>query len=195
MFRSFFCFIFFPLFVVGADLPVSIFSTPELMGEAAAKKIAALISEKKNAVLGLATGSTMLPVYAALKKIVKEKDLDLSQVVTFNLDEYMGIPSNHPQSYHTFMFDHLFEDLLASSENPRGIKKENIYIPEGMEDEYETLIAEKGPIDIQLLGIGRNGHIGFAEPGTPFDARTMIVSLTDHTRKDNSRFFDSFDSV
>ncbi len=230
MIRSFLFSLFFPLVFLAAYPSVSVFSSADAVGEAAATKIACFIAQKKGsrgAVLGLATGSTMIPVYAALKKIAKETDLDLSEVVAFNLDEYLGLPSSHPQSYRSFMFEHLYGDLLFSPENPRGIKMENIYIPNGAAlsigdlsdeeaaslinrfphrmgslsdeekiwiaekraSEYDALILEKGPIDLQLLGIGRNGHIGFAEPGTPFDSRTQIVKLTENTRRDNSRFF------
>ncbi len=235
MFRRFLFVFFWTLSLFAADPAVSVFSSAHDVGEAAAKKIADLILQKKNPVLGLATGSTMLPVYAALKKIAKETDLDLSNVIAFNLDEYMDIPASHPQSYRSFMFSHLYGDLLYSPDNPRGIKLENIYIPKGAAScigdlsgeesaafieqfphrissdllseeertwigekraaEYEAWIAQKGPIDLQLLGIGGNGHIGFAEPGTPFDSRTRIVKLTENTRKDNSRFFDSLDEM
>lgn len=171
---------------------VSIFSSPELASEQAARKIADLIlsNGEKGTVLGLATGSTMIPVYGALKRIIREESIDLSNVITFNLDEYLDIPCSHPQCFRTFMFSHLFEELLYSSKNPLGIKEENIHIPSGDTwTEYEGLLAKHGPIDLQILGIGRNGHIGFAEPGTPFDSRTMIINLAESTRQDNACFW------
>jgi glucosamine-6-phosphate deaminase len=205
------------------------------VGEAAAQKIADTITTKQkesNApiVIGLATGNTPIPTYAAFKKLVRANNLDLSNVITFNLDEYVGLPTSHPQSYHSFMFTYLFDDLVASSEYPQGIKRENIHIPKGAcsskedlscqevtaltqqfpdslerqaltQDEqywiaeqraiaYEALIEQLGPIDLQILGIGRNGHIGFAEPGTPFDSTTMVAKLTENTRNTNASFFD-----
>ncbi len=219
----------FANFCIMAEEPaISVFSTPHEVGEVCARKIADLIIERqkegKPCVLGLATGSTPIPVYTALKKIVREYHLDLSHVITFNLDEYVGLPASHSQSYQSFMFAHLFDELLSSDENPHGIRRENIHLPPGdmgalTQDEleallqqfpdrnselsqeelqwiakrraaeYDALIAELGPIDLQILGIGRNGHIGFAEPGTEFSTRTMIVELTEMTRKDNARFF------
>lgn len=164
------------------------FASPDLAAKQAARRIADLIVSKKGdkTVLGLATGSTMIPVYRELKKIVCEEKIDLSNVVTFNLDEYLGIPSSHPQSYRSFMYAHLFEGILGS-----GIKEENIHIPSSESwMDYERLIESEGPIDLQLLGIGRNGHIGFAEPGADGESKTMIVDLADATRQDNARFFD-----
>lgn len=200
-------FIFASRFLPAAEITpsVAVYSSPTEMGEAVARKIADLILERqkegKRVVLGLATGSTPIPVYRALKKIAREYSLDLSKVVTFNLDEYVGLPASHPQSYRSFMFSNLFDDLVASPENPYGIQLENIHIPDGdvVEEqlgtaekralEYEALLEKAGPIDLQLLGIGRNGHIGFAEPGTPFSTRTMVIELSEMTRRDNARFF------
>lgn len=173
--------------------PISIFPSSTTAAEAAAQKIAhVLVSHGKNkTVLGLATGSTMIPVYAALKKIIREQSIDLSGVITFNLDEYSDVPSSHPQSFCSFMFTHFFDDLLYSPDNPLGIRKENIHIPsDATWADYETLIMENGPIDLQILGIGRNGHIGFAEPGTPINSHTMIVNLTDTSRKDYAHFWE-----
>lgn len=171
---------------------ISIFPSSALAAESAAQKIADLIVSNggKKTVLGLATGSTMIPVYAALKKIVQEQAIDLSEVVTFNLDEYSDILPSHPQSFRSFMFSHLFDDLLYSSDNSLGIRQENIHIPsDATWTEYEGLIAKYGPIDLQLLGIGRNGHIGFAEPGTSIHSRTMVVNLADTSRRDNAHFW------
>jgi glucosamine-6-phosphate deaminase len=156
----------------------------------AAKVIAKLIREKPNAILGLATGSTPLPLYRALI----EMDLDWSKVVTFNLDEYIGIPREHAQSYHTFMWENLFQHV--------NIREENVHIPDGNAadiplfcKEYEESIRLAGGIDIQVLGIGTDGHIGFNEPTSSLASRTRIKSLTKQTSEDNARFFGSEEEV
>ncbi len=156
----------------------------------AAKVIAKLIRENPNAVLGLATGSTPLPLYRALIAM----DLDWSKVVTFNLDEYIGIPRDHAQSYHTFMWENLFQHV--------NIREENVHIPDGNADdipqfcrEYEESIRLAGGIDIQVLGIGTDGHIGFNEPTSSLASRTRIKSLTKQTCEDNARFFGSVEAV
>lgn len=134
--------------------------------------------------LGLATGGTMLPVYADL---VARGD-DWSAALTFNLDEYVGLSSDHPASYHTYMDKLLFRQLARrprASYLPRGDSPD----PGQEADTYEALIARSGGIDLQLLGIGRNGHIGFNEPGSPLSSRTRVVTLTDSTKEANARFF------
>lgn len=180
-------------------LEYTIFETPEVASQIAAEKIvdAIIANQEKGAVLGLATGGTMEPVYKALVKIILDRHIDLSNVTTFNLDEYLDLPVDAPQSYHSFMYEHLFKELLYSENNPLGIKEENIHFPSAENvNNYDSLIASSGGIDLQLLGIGRNGHIGFSEPGTPFNSTTMIVSLHKSTRQDNARFFDDHvDSV
>lgn len=155
---------------------------------AAAKVVARVIREKPNMVLGLATGSTPLPLYAELIRMHKEEGLDFSQVVTFNLDEYIGLEKEHPQSYHTFMWENLFSQI--------NIKEENVHIPNGMAADvpafcaqYEADIIKAGGIDIQILGIGSDGHIGFNEPTSSFASRTRIKTLTQQTVEDNARFF------
>jgi len=117
-----------------------------------------------------------------------EEGLDFSSVRTFNLDEYLGLPPNHEQSYNYFMFKNLFDHV--------NVNKKNVHIPDGKAKdpeafcrEYEKMIKEAGGIDLQILGIGANGHIAFNEPGSPADSRTRIVSLTVQTIKDNARFF------
>ena len=156
----------------------------------AARIIARLLREKPDAVLGLATGSTPLPLYQALIAM----DLDWSKVTTFNLDEYIGIPREHPQSYHSFMWENLFRHV--------NIAPENVHIPDGNAADipvfcasYEEQIRAAGGIDLQVLGIGTDGHIGFNEPTSSLASRTRIKTLTPQTRKDNARFFGSEDSV
>ncbi len=158
---------------------------------AAAFLFAAQLTRKPNSVLGLATGSTPIPCYADLVAFHKQGLLDFSEVVTFNLDEYCGIALDHPCSYHRFMQENLFSHV--------NIKKENIHIPAdtgaNAGKEYDASIAAAGGIDLQLLGIGGNGHIGFNEPADAFSCGTHIVALTESTIQANSRFFDSVDDV
>lgn len=164
------------------------------MSRLAAKKIASLIRVKPDCVLGLATGSTPLGTYKELIRIHKEEGLDFSKVITFNLDEYVGLPPEHNQSYHYFMWENLFKHI--------NIDPRNVHIPMGMAEDikafcdwYEEKIDEVGGIDLQLLGIGRNGHIGFNEPGSSLGSRTRIKTLKESTRRDNARFFKSIDEV
>ncbi len=146
------------------------------------------IEKKKNAVLGLATGATPLAMYNYLTQWCQDGTLTFKDVVTFNLDEYIGLDKTHPQSYAAFMNQHLFQAI--------DIALENTYIPNGkaldLEHEceaYEKLITTHNGIDLQVLGIGRNGHIGFNEPNTFFEPKTHLVSLDDRTIEDNARFF------
>lgn len=129
--------------------------------------------------LGLATGSTPLGIY----KYIRDENWEANKVTTFNLDEYSDLPYNHPQSYENFMTENLFMYKQFR----------HSYFPEN--ERYDDLIKNKGGIDIQILGIGTNGHIAFNEPGSPRDSLTRKVKLTENTRKDNSRFFDSIDDV
>jgi glucosamine-6-phosphate deaminase len=156
--------------------------------QAAARVVARLIRTKPNAVLGLATGSTPLILYKELIRMHKEEGLDFSQVTTFNLDEYVGLEKNHPQSYHTFMWENLFSQI--------NIAADKVHIPDGMADDipffcatYESAIQALGGIDLQVLGIGSDGHIGFNEPTSSFGSRTRIKTLTQQTVADNARFF------
>lgn len=156
----------------------------------AARLIADLIRRKPNCVLGLATGSTPIPMYKELIRAYKEDGLDFSQVRSFNLDEYYPIEPTHDQSYRFFMNKQLFNHL--------NIKKENTHVPDGQTKDidrhcasYEAQIKESGGIDLLLLGIGTNGHIGFNEPGSAIHSRTRLVVLTERTIQDNSRFFNS----
>jgi glucosamine-6-phosphate deaminase len=160
----------------------------------AAKQIADLIKKKPDCVLGLATGSTPVGVYKELIRMHKEEGLDFSHVKTFNLDEYVGLPKEHDQSYFYFMCENLFNHI--------NIDRRLVHIPNGMADDieqeclnYEEIIKRAGGIDLQILGIGSNGHIAFNEPLSSLGSRTRIKTLTDKTRRDNARFFDSTDDV
>ncbi len=160
----------------------------------AASTIEKAILAKPNLVLGLATGGTAEECYGKLVQMHRERGLDFSRVATFNLDEYVGLPPSHPQSYHYYMNDRLFSHVNA--------KPSSVHIPDGTARdleracrEYEEAIKDSGGIDLQILGIGRNGHIGFNEPQTPLDSRTHVVELTEDTRRANSRFFSSWEEV
>lgn len=164
------------------------------MSKEAAKFIYEAIEKNPNITLGLATGSTPQKMYQYLAEMLNENNINLSNVHTVNLDEYVGLDADNAQSYHYFMLEEFF--------NKVNIPLENTHIPDGKSDDleaevanYEKIIADLGGIDLQVLGVGRNGHIGFNEPGTPFDSRTQVVSLTDVTIKDNSRFFDKIEDV
>ena len=156
------------------------------------EEIIKLINYKKDCVLGLATGSTPEGVFANLIKANLDGKVSFKDVTTFNLDEYVGLEETHPQSYRYFMNDHLFLHV--------DIDLNRTHVPGNKGDEndlsvYDENIAKHGGIDLQLLGIGSNGHIAFNEPGTPFDSLTHIVTLKESTIKDNSRFFNSIDEV
>ena len=160
----------------------------------AAGIVAAQISRKKNTVLGLPTGQTPLGMYQELIKRFRKGEIDFSQVITFNLDEYYGLSSEHPQSYNYYMWQTFFNNI--------NIKKENVFIPDGVtknvQEEcryYESLIEEKGGIDLQFLGIGDNGHIGFNEPAIALNSKTHLVNLSQATIEANSRFFNDIEEV
>jgi len=167
----------------------------EQMSKEAARVVAELLYEKPSSVLGLATGGTPIGLYNELIRMHKEEGLDFSKVTTFNLDEYIGLSPSHPQSYHYFMRENLFKYI--------NIDERYIHIPSGMVDMndlskihkycewYEQQIIAAGGIDIQILGIGANGHIGFNEPGSSLGSRTRIKTLTRSTKEYNARFFDN----
>ncbi|NLX62950.1 MAG: glucosamine-6-phosphate deaminase [Tissierellia bacterium] len=164
------------------------------MSKEAAGIVRKEIEKKKDIVLGLATGSTPIGMYKELIRMHKEEGLDFSHVVSFNLDEYIGIDYDNPNSYHYYMKENLFDHI--------NILKENTFIPDGNSDDleescriYDKLIEEKGGIDLQILGIGANGHIGFNEPAEELNYGTSVVDLDDRTIKDNARFFNSIDEV
>ena len=160
----------------------------------AANIISAQVIMKPNAVLGLATGSTPIGAYKQLIEWYNKGDIDFSQTISVNLDEYKGLSGDHDQSYRYFMNHNLFDHV--------NIKKENTNVPNGLAEDskaecerYNNIIRNLGGIDLQLLGIGGNGHIGFNEPGTAFEKETHVVTLTEQTRQSNARFFSSIDEV
>ncbi len=166
----------------------------EAVARRAARITAAFIHQKPSCVLGLPTGSTPLGMYRELIRMHREEGLDFSRVVTFNLDEYLGLGPDHPQSYRYFMQKHLFDHI--------NIRPENTHVPDGLTRDFETYgrqyehaIADAGGIDLQILGIGADGHVAFNEPGSSLDSRTRIKALASETVRDNARFFDSEDQV
>lgn len=166
----------------------------EEMSKTAAGIIRRQIVGKPKSVLGLATGGTPIGTYKELVRMHKEEGLDFSKVITFNLDEYVGLPSWHEQSYHYFMWENLFKHV--------NISPGNVHIPAGIVPDftaycqwYEEEIKRAGGIDLQLLGIGGDGHIAFNEPGSSLASRTRVVTLFEQTIKDNARFFKSIDEV
>ncbi|MCY4225502.1 MAG: glucosamine-6-phosphate deaminase [Bacteroidetes bacterium] len=147
------------------------------------------ITKKPDGLFGFATGSTPIGLYQQLIKYHQDGDLSFDQLTTVNLDEYIGLPENHPQSYAYFMHHHLFGHV--------NLPKDSIHFPKpsGDSSTFDGLIQRKGGIDVQILGLGSNGHIGFNEPGSPFNSRTRIVDLASSTIRDNARFFDQIEDV
>ena len=164
-----------------------IIDTPERIAELAAQRYVQLLGDKPEAILGYATGSTPLGLYAELIRLNKAGKFSYAKATSFNLDEYAGLDGSHDQSYRYFMNHNLFDYV--------DIRKDHTFVPSGLDlsaetaAAYDQAIAEAGGIDLQLLGIGNNGHIGFNEPGTPFGSLTHIVELTESTREANKRFF------
>lgn len=166
----------------------------ESMSKRAASLISAQILLKPNSVLGLATGSTPLRMYKELINMYKVGAVDFSEIITFNLDEYVGLPMEEINSYKHYMYDNFFRHI--------NINSDNINIPDGMApdiekecSEYEAKIHARGGIDFQVLGIGNNGHIGFNEPDLKFKAATHLVELDEETISANSRFFNTIEDV
>ena len=164
------------------------------MSKKAANILSAQVIMKPDCVLGLATGSTPIGTYEKLVEWYEKGDLDFSQVTSVNLDEYKGLDRKNDQSYYYFMHEHLFNHV--------NIKEENTNVPDGTQPDgekecarYEELIRSLGGVDLQLLGLGHNGHIGFNEPGTPFDSQTHLVELDQSTIEANARFFDKIEDV
>lgn len=169
-------------------IKINILPTKEDASEEVAQRMHDLIVQKPNAVIGVATGSTPEIAYELLAQKIAEHGTDVSQLQVFALDEYIGLPWEHPESYHSVIDRTVTKQL--------GLDVAQVHVPEAADDavvgpvhDYDAQIVAAGGIDLQLLGIGRNGHIGFNEPGTPFDSPTHIGALTEQTRHDNSRFF------
>lgn len=166
----------------------------EEMSKKAADIVEEEIKRKPKAVLGLATGSTPVGMYNELIERCKDGKISFSEVVSFNLDEYVGLDEEDESSYRYFMNEKLFNHI--------DIDRENVHIPDGKAEnldtytrKYEREIDENGGIDLQVLGVGTNGHIAFIEPAGEFPIRTTVAELTENTIKDNSRFFDSLEEV
>lgn len=183
-----------------SKIPVQVFDSPKEAAASLAAEVASLIrsraQEGKQVVLGLATGATPLPFYAELIRLHKEEGLSFANVVSFNLDEYCGLDRDHPESYWYFMHQNLFNHI--------DIKPENVHLPSGMLDDaeipahcaaYEQAIVDAGGIDLQILGIGRTGHIGFNEPGSDDTTRTRQVHLDEMTRTDAGPAFGGVENV
>src|SRR5438067_9450640 len=164
------------------------------MSKLAAQSVAELLNTKPNAVLGMATGSTPLGLYQELVRMHERGELDFSRVMTYNLNEYVGLPSNRPQSYAYFMQQNSFQHV--------NVQPQNINVPSGTTsnypafcDWYEKRIAESGGIDLQILGIGSDGHIAFNEPTSSLSSRTRLKTLSKQTIDDNARFFERREDV
>ncbi|NIP96057.1 MAG: glucosamine-6-phosphate deaminase, partial [Akkermansiaceae bacterium] len=175
-----------------------VFPTAEAASNALAAEIAELIRSRsakgRKTVLGLATGGTPTSLYHELVRLHREEGLSFAHVITFNLDEYLDLPRDHPESYWTFMHRHLFDQV----DIPPG----NIHIPDGTANDpeavctsFESAIRDAGGIDLQILGIGRNGHIGFNEPGSPAGTRTRVVELSQSTTHRAAEAFGGVDNV
>lgn len=176
------------------DMDIQVVKDYEAMSQKAAQIIKETIEGQAQPVLGLATGSTPVGTYEELIRLHKEEGLDFSKVISVNLDEYIGLAPDHPQSYRYFMNDKLFSHV--------NIERNNTHVPNGMADDleaegkrYDAMIRDLGHIDLQLLGIGANGHIGFNEPDKTLRASTHVTDLTPSTIQANARFFDSIDDV
>lgn len=170
------------------------FESKDQLGKEAAAIIARTIATKPDAVLGLATGGTPIETYKELIQLHQARQLSFKQTKTINLDEYAGLDPEHENSYMTYMKRHLFDHI--------DLPHDQYFLPNGnaahLEKEclrYDQLIEDVGGIDLQLLGIGQNGHIGFNEPGTPFNSKTHVVQLDENTRQANARYFSSIDEV
>ncbi len=167
---------------------------PDSAARVAAGIVAAQLVANPACVLGLATGSTPLPLYRELIRMHREEGLDFSQATTFNLDEYVGLVPEHPASYHAFMRANLFDHI--------NVPADRIHIPDGLTSDidrfcrgYDEKILEAGGIDIQVLGIGKNGHIGFNEPSSSLASRTRIKTLSAQTLRDNAHYFGGEEKV
>ncbi|GIO98836.1 MULTISPECIES: glucosamine-6-phosphate deaminase [Paenibacillus] len=170
------------------------FSDEEQFVQTAANQISSLLHTNPRATLGLATGSTPVGLYNKLIEMNRQGLVSFAQTTTYNLDEYVGLPENHPESYRTFMNEKFFNHV--------DIQIERTHVPNGNatnpEEEclnYDKMLEEFGPVDLQLLGLGHNGHIGFNEPGESLSGGTHVVELQEKTRNANARFFPTLDDV
>ncbi|MBQ2956723.1 MAG: glucosamine-6-phosphate deaminase [Clostridia bacterium] len=173
---------------------IHVYKDAQEVGKAAAMIVAAEILKKEDCVLGLATGSTPIPTYKEMARMNKEGLIDFSKVRSYNLDEYIGLAPDHICSYRRFMNEQLFDHI--------NIDKANTHVPCGIGEDheadakaYDEAVEAAGGIDLQILGIGHDGHIGFNEPGDEFISATNIVTLTDMTIDANTRFFEKRDDV
>ena len=167
---------------------VEVYADAQAAGRAAARKIAGELADKPDSVLGLATGHTMIPVYGELVRLHEEAGLSFARAATVNLDEYVGLSKGDPDSFYEFMNVRLISQV--------DLPRDRFFIPNGKAVDlvaecarYEEQIQELGGIDLQLLGLGRNGHIGFNEPGSPRESRTRVVELSEETRRVNAGDF------
>ena len=168
---------------------LQIFPNPIAIAEFVSNVLLDKIKQKPEVVLGLATGGTMEPIYERFVEKVRRQRVDVSKLTSFNLDEYVGLAPDHPKSYAAYMREHLFQHL--------SFDESRLHVPDGLasdleqhRSEYAARLQEAGGVDLQLLGVGSNGHIGFNEPGTPFSSTCHVVQLSERTRIDNSRFFE-----
>ncbi|KAM9862935.1 glucosamine-6-phosphate deaminase [Leucobacter sp. BZR 635] len=169
-------------------MDVRVFDDPAALGRFAAEQVLDAIAAQPDAVIGLATGSSPLALYSSWAELARERALDMSRVRGFALDEYAGIDADHPESYHSVITGTVVE--------PIGLTPELVDVPSAEASAeaaaaYEADISAAGGVDVQILGIGRNGHLGFNEPGSASDSRTRRVQLSAETIADNARFFDS----
>lgn len=175
-------------------MKILIFPDAETASRETARRILARVKSMPTAVLGLATGGTMQPVYTALREAHRQGNVSFDAITTFNLDEYIGLGAGHPQSYHQYMQEHLFGAV--------GLPKDRAHLPRGDAEDpdaealrYEAQIRSAGGIDLQLLGLGTNGHIGFNEPTSSLTSRTRVKTLTRSTVAANARFFTDGEAV
>lgn len=175
-------------------MEIIILPNAEIASQVAARLVARQVREKPASILGLATGSTPCALYTELARMHQEEGLSFEHVTSFNLDEYVGLPLSHPASYHRFMAENFFRRV--------NIPPSQCHIPDGLASDirqhctvYEARIKAVGGIDLQILGLGSDGHLGFNEPGSSLASRTRIKTLTERTRADNARFFSKPDEV
>ncbi len=175
-------------------MKIIVHADAEGAARAGARIVAEVVRRKPNAVLGLATGHTPLELYGELIRMHREEGLDFSRVTTFNLDEYRDLPPGHPASYHAYMEKNLFRHI--------NVPGQNIHIPDGRAEDvpafcevFEESIRKAGGVDLQILGVGTNGHIGFNEPSSDFRSRTHLARLTESTRRDNAFAFENSETT